>query len=84
MKCFIHIHNFWAFHELEMSKSVRKDIRLSGFVINERKSVWSPVQDLVWLGFCIDTVSPGKEIKESSGYWFRNYVRISQIKKSVC
>lgn len=39
-----------------MSKSVRKDIRLSGFVINERKSVWSPVQDLVWLGFCIDTV----------------------------
>lgn len=39
-----------------MSKSVRIDIRLSGFVINERKSVWSPVQDLVWLGFCIITV----------------------------
>lgn len=39
-----------------MSKSVRIDIRLSGFVINERKSVWSPVQDLVWLGFCINTV----------------------------
>lgn len=29
---------------------------MSWFVINERKSVWSPVQDLVWLGFCIDTV----------------------------
>lgn len=39
-----------------MSKSVWIDIRLSGFVINERKSVWSPVQDLVWLGFCIITV----------------------------
>lgn len=39
-----------------MSKSVRIDIRLSGFVINERKSVWSPVQDFVWLGFCIITV----------------------------
>ncbi|XP_068238348.1 uncharacterized protein [Palaemon carinicauda] len=52
-----------------MAESVREDLRLSGFVINDRKSVWSPVQNLVWLGFCIDTMRlvlkvPEKRLKK--------------------
>ena len=33
-----------------ISKSVQSDLRSSGFVINERKSMWNPSQCLDWLG----------------------------------
>ena len=39
-----------------ISKSVHSDLRSSGFVINERKSMWNPIQCLDWLGYSIDTV----------------------------
>lgn len=48
-----------------VSESVREDLRLSGFVINERKSVWLPVQNLVWLGFYIDTVRSILKVPEN-------------------
>lgn len=37
-----------------ISESVRKDVRSSGFVANEEKSVWMPSQHVELLGFIVD------------------------------
>lgn len=39
-----------------ISESVRADLGSSGFVINECKSLWKPIQSLDWLGYSIDAV----------------------------
>lgn len=39
-----------------ISESVRADLGWSGFVINESKSLWKPIQSLDWLGYSIDAV----------------------------
>ncbi|VDI74620.1 Hypothetical predicted protein [Mytilus galloprovincialis] len=35
----------------ELSKTVKNDLLLSGFIANTEKSVWEPVQNIDWLGF---------------------------------
>lgn len=52
-----------------ISESVRADLRSSGFVINESKSLWNPIQSLGWLGYSIDTVKfvlaiPARRLKK--------------------
>ena len=39
----------------EISQFVRSSIEDSGFIVNEEKSTWDPVQQLVWLGLVIRT-----------------------------
>ena len=41
---------------MAISKSVQADLRSSGFVVNERKSMWNPIQCLDRLDYLIDTV----------------------------
>ena len=33
---------------------VRKSLILSGFVVNEEKSIWEPCQSLTWIGINVD------------------------------
>lgn len=52
-----------------ISESVRADLRSSGFVINESKSLWKPIQSLDWLGYSIDAVKfvltiPARRLKK--------------------
>ena len=37
-----------------VSKQIRDDLSKAGFVVNEAKSLWTPMKKLVWLGFEID------------------------------
>ena len=38
----------------KISKSIRKDLVSAGFIVNDEKSVWDPIQRLEWLGFIWD------------------------------
>ena len=40
---------------LKWSKIIQSDLKSSGFVANEEKSQWLPVQDLIFLGIGVDT-----------------------------
>ena len=33
---------------------VKKSLSLSGFIVNEEKSIWNPVQNMTWLGIQVD------------------------------
>ena len=46
------------------SDFVKRSIELSGFISNEEKSVWDPIQSAVWLGLEIDTKLFVLKIKE--------------------
>jgi hypothetical protein len=35
-------------------KKFRKDLVSAGFIVNDEKSVWEPIQRLEWLGFIWD------------------------------
>lgn len=52
-----------------ISESVRAELGSSGFVINESKSLWKPIQSLDWLGYSIDVVKfvltiPARRLKK--------------------
>lgn len=38
----------------EQGRTVQQDLHHAGFVVNDSKSRWQPVQVLTWLGFEID------------------------------
>jgi len=40
---------------------VKKSLKLSGFVVNEEKSVWIPEQKLTWLGISVDLTEMKKD-----------------------
>ena len=46
------------------SDFVKNSIQLSGFITNEEKSIWDPVQCAVWLGLQIDTQNFELKIKQ--------------------
>ena len=35
-----------------LSSTIKEDLRRVGFVVNAEKSIWEPVQSIVWLGLC--------------------------------
>ena len=37
------------------SLTVKADLLKFGFIINENKSLWEPVQNYIWLGTALDT-----------------------------
>ena len=47
--CCLSPENFY-----EISNSIRQDLKIAGFVVNEEKSVWEPSYQLEWLGFVSD------------------------------
>jgi len=53
---------------------VRADLTRYGFLINEEKSLWEPVQVITWLGTVFDTCQGFISVTES---------RISKLKNSI-
>ena len=53
---------------------VHADLTSYGFVINEDKSLWEPVQNITWLGTVFDTERGFISVTES---------RISKLKSSI-
>ena len=53
---------------------VHADLTRYGFLINEDKSLWVPVQNITWLGTVFDTVRVFISVTES---------RISKLKSSI-
>ena len=39
----------------KQANTVSNNLRNAGFIVNEHKSNWFPIQSLTWLGFVIDT-----------------------------
>ena len=48
------------------SLTVRADLTRYGFVINEEKSIWEPVQVVTWLGAVFDTYQGFTSVTERS------------------
>lgn len=46
------------------SEFVRNTLRNAGLVVNSTKSIWTPVQSLIWLGICWDLASGVYSITE--------------------
>ena len=40
-----------------LSSTIKEDLRRVGFVVNAEKSIWEPVQSIVWLGLCWDSLN---------------------------
>ena len=47
-----------------LSSRIREDLRRVGFVANAEKSIWEPVQSIVWLGFCWNSLNGTLSIAE--------------------
>ena len=47
-----------------LSSRIREDLRRVGFVANAEKSIWEPVQSIVWLGFCWNSLNGTLSITE--------------------
>ena len=51
----IYLNDGWCRHDKNscqnFSKSIRKYLVSAGFIVNDEKSVWEPIQRLEWLGF---------------------------------
>ena len=56
------------------SLTVRADLTRYGFVINEGKSLWEPVQVITWLGTVFDTYQGFISVTER---------RVSKLKSSI-
>ena len=56
------------------SLTVRADLTRYGFVINEGKSLWEPVQVITWLGTVFDTYQGFISVTEQ---------RVSKLKSSI-
>ena len=56
------------------SLTVRADLTRYGFVINEEKSLWEPVQVITWLGTVFDTYQGFISVTER---------RVSKLKSSI-
>ena len=54
--------------------TVRADLTRYGFVINEEKSLWEPVQVITWLGTVFDTYQGFISVTEQ---------RVSKLKSSI-
>jgi hypothetical protein len=57
-----------------MSVQVRGDLIKSGFVANNEKSVWKPVQSIEWLGFIWNLSSGTLEIPQKKFETFKNII----------
>ena len=40
-----------------LSFKIKEDLRRVGFVANAEKSIWEPVQNIVWLGLCWNSLN---------------------------
>jgi hypothetical protein len=49
----------------------RKDLVSAGFIVNDEKSVWEPIQRLEWLGFIWDLRQGSIEIPETKQFTFK-------------
>ena len=47
---------------LEASAVVKSTLECAGFVVNDKKSVWTPTQRLQWLGFVVDLLKGHIEV----------------------
>jgi len=57
-----------------MSVQVRGDLIKSGFVANNKKSVWKPVQSIVWLSFIWNLSSGTLEIQQKKFETLKNII----------
>jgi hypothetical protein len=58
----------------KMSVQVRGDLIKSGFVANNEKSVWKPVQSIEWLGFIWNLSSGTLEIPQKKIETLKNII----------
>ena len=56
------------------SLTVNADLLKFGFVVNEDKSLWKPVQNIIWLGTVLDT---------NQGFISVTEHRITKLKSSI-
>ena len=40
-----------------LSSRIKEDLRRVGFVANAEKSIWDPVQGIIWLGLCWNSLN---------------------------
>ena len=60
----------------------RKDLASSGFLVNEEKSHWVPMQVGEWLGFVIDTISMTFQMPEKKVCKLKRVLNSAIQKKS--
>ena len=62
------------------SLTVNADLLKFGFVVNEDKSLWEPVQNIIWLGTVLDTNQGFISVTEHMSW--NSTVELSKLKQS--